>query len=593
ALLKRLSNRFVETGLVFYALIAMGVVLSTFWFISINHTVGPFKDMWIAMEFIRSIFEGNGHFLDAFAFHGGAHRLAFPKLLFLVEYGVFKGTNIFLIAVSVVTQCTVLLLFTGMSLKGNFASRRQCFFLFCMAVIFLFNATQLENFIYTFDTQWFLTCGFAVLAIAFFVYYQQGVQRGRGSLASLLLAFTAATLSALSSFSGLCCWLVLLLMALIFRLPARQVFTVLLGCVLFLMAYLNGFFSQPEPEVNPANIPSDFVFNVWEHVIFRYFRWIGLYFGSPLSRENFIAGSIFAYSAIFFLATVLALVVVKRCRLNFFQQFCLGIALFGLGVGLATGLGRLIFVNIADEDRFQTVTLTFWLGVYGLAFSLASAAGKQKWPQYIVTLLILFWSVIVLPRAGYKDALAHTEWFDRVRHGNLALAVGQPEFHAIKWSLILGDKNKRINRPAMHADILKREGWAIFSDPLAGMFGMTISTGSVDADRCVGTIGYSKPLGPGYSGFVVYGRAWDSREAEAVREIILIDDNEMVVGLAKVLRPKGYVGALSLLEQEDARWQGYVNVPMAYSGKIQALGIVSGGQFCKLGKARVLSRPET
>lgn len=569
-----------------YLACAAVICLFTLWMIQLNHTLGPFKDMWIAMEFIRGYFEGTAGLSDAFAFHGGAHRLAFPKLLFLVEYGVFRGSNHFLVFVSILTQCSVLCVFWRMMAKERFLEGNFRLLLLGMAIIFLFNATQLENFIYTFDTQWFLTCGFAVVSIAAWVTWLESSER----YGFFLLAWFAAILSALSSFSGLICWLVLLLLAMKPGTSKRVIATSAVFTLMFFLVYFQGFFQQPKAEVDPASLPPGFVFDIWEHVIFRYARWVGLYFGSPLGREFFIAGSVFAVAGISFLLAVSCRVLLLRKTLSSFQLFCLGIALFGLGVGLATGMGRLYFVNIADEDRFQTVTLTFWLGVYGLAFSLARQRGS-RYLTLAVLVPMLLWSLCVLPRAGYKDALAHAEWFDHVRHGNLALAVGQPEFQAIKWSLILGDKNQRINRPAMHMDILQARRWGIFNDPFQAYLGKTIDPASVDDSRCEGVLGYIKPLGGGFTGYVAYGRAWDQQLQRPITQQLLIDDKEKVVGLAKIIRPDAYLLPLFLLPEENSRWQGYVNLPDSYDGKLRALGIVSTGQFCKLGKARKLPRP--
>src|SRR5688572_18221594 len=83
------------------------MALATVYCIALTYHLGPFRDMWIAMDFVRAYFNGGGNFSDLFSLHGGAHRLAVPRLFFLIEYGVFSGTNIFLIMVSVLSQLSV------------------------------------------------------------------------------------------------------------------------------------------------------------------------------------------------------------------------------------------------------------------------------------------------------------------------------------------------------------------------------------------------------------------------------------------------------------------------------------------------------
>ena len=154
-----------------YALMALLMALFTLYAIVLCYHAGTFRDMWVVMDFIRSFFEGDWQFKDFFSLHGGAHRLVFPKLFFLIEYGVFKGSNVFLILSSVVIQCAVLSCFYLMLKREVYLSSRYKLFLMSLAVLFMFNGTQLENFVYTFDMQWFLTCATAVAALACWVIF--------------------------------------------------------------------------------------------------------------------------------------------------------------------------------------------------------------------------------------------------------------------------------------------------------------------------------------------------------------------------------------------------------------------------------------
>ena len=224
---------------------AVLLALLTLYAVAISWFPGPFRDMWIALELIRAGDEGAASWQDYFALHGGAHRLVVPRLLYWIDYHVFAGSNVFLVSVAVLVQVSIVILAARLAARDAAFSRLDRLLLLAMTVLLMFNATQLENFLYTFDVQWFITAAAAAWALAF--YNQVFAARARGERVSIigwLAVGVAAALSIFSSFSGLCLLLLLPVLAMMHRASSRIVIAMAVVMAIGLLAYLSGPFAS-------------------------------------------------------------------------------------------------------------------------------------------------------------------------------------------------------------------------------------------------------------------------------------------------------------------------------------------------------------
>jgi hypothetical protein len=577
-----------------YTLFAFFVVLSTIYFIFLSCHAGPFRDMWIAMDFVRAYFEGRSTLADLFSLHGGAHRLVIPRLLFLIEYGVFAGTNIFLIITSIIIQLSVVYLVWRALKQETHITASWRWFVTAMTLLLMFNATQLENFIYTFDTQWFLTSAAAAWALYFWnQLFKDFSEQRTASVKMFVSALLLTVVAMFSSFSGLCIWLVLPLLMASYRVSGKQIATAVFAVILVVVAYMQGTFSEATnwhsgpPSITPA-VYVTFVFSMLE----LWLKWTALYFGSPLGREYFWFGALFSYASLLYLAWHwIKLLTMGAKSFTSFQVFCLSIALFAAMVGMSTGLGRMYFVNTADEDRYQSIVLIYWLGVF--AFSLSRALQREVQQhmadyKYASIAVIIFWTGLVIPIASIRDARAQINFFDRVNNTNLAIATGQWAYDQIKDTLILGDKWKKLNRPEKHAAFLHEQKWGVFASPEFALLGSRLEQRFISADQCEGRVDAIVALPSPYRGYRISGQGQAVQGEFLPTVYMAIDETGRVVGLGRLQRQKDSFWPRTWQPPGQAHWLLYTqNLDLAPS--IQILARLSEGGYCKMTSAKLPS----
>jgi len=278
------------------------------------------------------------------------------------------------------------------------------------------------------------------------------------------------------------------------------------------------------------------------------------------------------------------------------EMLSLSIALFAVLVALATGLGRMYYVNTADEDRYQTIVALYWLGLLLLLLSQSARDdalhlrfGRWRSVRWGVTVaLLLFWTGCVLPVAALRDARAQLDFFDRVNTANLAIATGQWDFQEIRSTLILGDKLKRINRVEQHAGFLREREWGIFAQFPARLLGRELPE-AADADSCPGGIDGVAAVAAPYRGFRINGEV--DGGPNAWRQLwIVTESGRRVVGMARVERradglwPWGHPA-------QSSYWTGYtVNLPAAV--RVLVLGERRDGRYCQIGSSVLLGSPQ-
>jgi len=554
------------------------------------------------MDFIRGFFEGQSPWYEAFALHGGAHRLAVPKFFFLIEYGVFSGSNTFLIISSICFQLAVIFCIYFALKKEQHISTTQRTFFTALTAVLMFNTTQLENFIYTFDMQWFATTSFAVLALYHWVVFFN--KTNQGSI-TLIWALLATMSSMFSSFSGVCLLFVIPVLALYYQNSRKSVLIITILCLSAFLLYISGPFADGGDWGNNEAITLSFALSTLLSWLVLLLKWTALYFGSPLGRDYFWAGALFAYGSLLFLAwqwwQMLWPKITQKATQDHksaFQVFALSLALFAAAVGIITGLGRMYFVNTADEDRYQSIVLIYWLGIFAYSYSAClqrRLINKARY-CYLATMgLLLFWTVIVIPVWGIKDARAQVTHFNRVNNSNLAIAAKQYDFQAIKATLILGDKWKKINRPAMHADFLAEQSWGIFNTPLARSLNESSTLSQFthetleNMDKCPAAFHTATQLNPPYSGYQLGGQISPENITQAPTAILALDTEKKLVGLGRLQHPKEALSPPSA--DKTLHWLLYTRSLPPKAKTLSLLAQLPNDALCVMGSAklRVLS----
>lgn len=570
-----------------FAVWALLLALFTVYAIYLAFHTGPYRDMWIAMDFIRGWFAGDASFADLFTLHGGAHRLAVPKLLFLADYGIFAGANVFLVFVAFLIQAGVVYLVWQWVRDETSLTAESRWWLVALCLLLMFNSTQLENFLYTFDVQWFITVAAAAWALRCWVlscamdaafYPKRMIYACAGCVWGLVALF--------SSFSGVCVWLLLPVLMVVYQRRWLSFMLAALLVVALLVSYTRGPFGGTTEWIG---IQGEITLASLVHFVVAltalWCKWIFLYLGSPLGREYpGLAAAVVMASFIFLGFQLIRLWRSGPAGFSSFQIWCLFIALFAVTVGLVTGWGRMHFVNTADEDRYQSVVAIYWLGIFSLAYLRSSLF---RWP---VLAAIFFWTCLVIPYAAVKDARAQINFFDRVNTTNLAIATGQWELRSIKSTLILGDQWKHINRPQMHAGFLREKGWGIFSTKEAQRLGQTLDAVALSRDDCEGKVLSVTPVGDGYQGYRLTGQAYDVQGERLFKKLFIVTGEKQVVGLARLQREKDSFLPITWQPRDSALWVGYT-VDLPEATVLEVWGEREDASYCLVGKTATIPAP--
>lgn len=576
-----------------FAVWALLLALFTGYAIWLAFHVGPYRDMWIVMDFIRGWFSGEATVQDIFSLHGGAHRLAIPKLLFLLEYGAFAGTNLFLLLMAFMVQSSVVYLVWCWVRDEPLLDGEARLLLVALSLLLMFNATQLENFLYTFDVQWFITTAAAAWALRCWILactmrsafdIQKKVYAAAGCIWALVSLF--------SSFSGICVWLLLPLIVWHYQRRLAIMAGVTSLVVAVLLCYTRGPFGGTtewigiQGEVTPLNL----LYFVTA-LAMLWLKWIFLYLGSPLGREYPNLAAVCVLTSFIFLGSqVWRLLRSGPAGFSPFQVWCLAIALFAVAVGLVTGWGRMHFVNTADEDRYQSVVAFYWLGVFALAY--IQSTNAQKVFRYGALAGFFFWTCLVIPYAGFKDARTQINFFNRVNTANLAIATGQWELQAIKSTLILGDQWKHISRPEWHGDFLREKSWGIFATDEAQQLGKILPAVAITGNMCEGRVLSVTPVGGNYQGYRLTGQAYDVQSKRLLKKLFMVNEENRVVGLARLQREKDSLLPVTWQSRESAHWVGYT-VDLPESLVVNIWGERPDGSYCLLEKTATILAPST
>ncbi|MEZ4819122.1 MAG: hypothetical protein R3A45_04185 [Bdellovibrionota bacterium] len=171
----------------------------------------PIEDMWDAyLQFYLSVLDGD---YVAWWKQINEHRILLPKLLFWFELTFFNGSIVFL---NVVNVCLLLALF-GFLMHMIVSFRRYTWreprFTYALLVVgvLMFSWVQYRNLTWAFQSQFFMVYFFALLA--FYLYHNSLLQKGRKSKIWFWGSIIVALLSVASMANGLLCLPILFVMS--------------------------------------------------------------------------------------------------------------------------------------------------------------------------------------------------------------------------------------------------------------------------------------------------------------------------------------------------------------------------------------------
>ena len=557
------------------SLIAGGfVVVSTLLFICEDHFAGPVRDFWYIVPLLERFDRGEGSFAPLAGLHGG-HRLLFPRLLYLAEYKLFDGGNVFLVSVGVALQ----LVLAAIVARAVWIERRRsgaaltAFGLGLVAML-AFSATQLENFVRPWNVHWFLVNASVAISLAAALRVGDAVRSPSEAAAWgwWLLASAAAWVASYSMATGLLSWPLLLLLGFLWRWWPRLLVAIGLEGALAMVVYLRG--TRVLEAGSSLTSGGALV------------EWFLACLGSPLSWLSRDAGSALALGATLAAAARLLRLVARRSKASRGECLLVGLMLFSWGAAALIALGRTsLWPESWEAARYQTIVLLFWLSL--LLLALLALRGERLHQRVLRPLLVLaavIWLAAAVLPGHFRQAEVIGSFVAKVRAANLALLFGVSHRPDYVYVLTFSDRKLGLDSAAAHWDFLRERGLGVFSDPRRDLLGRVLDEAfaSADPDLCRGEVIRADRVptrrGPALR---LRGWAWDVAASRPPSYLLATNARRSIVGLGSPLRRR--LGPPGWREEERPEWHGYAR---ARSGPLDVWALLESGGVCRIARVQ-------
>ena len=536
------------------------LVLSTVITAIRTYTPLPKWDYWAEIEWLKSYYAGTWHLSDLWAQHN-EHRILFPRLFFLLDLFVFKGTNAFLLVSILVVQAGTAAVFLRESWRMKDLSRQTRVVLAGLILALLFSGLQLDNFVWSFQIS-FILVQFAVVVSTWSLAWYGENRSALGRLGLCLLSGVVATYSLAS---GVVIWPVLLMMAIGLRMRRRDLLAIAATGALMIVLYFSGF------QENPGH--TDPIVALGQPL--KVLNFVCAYLALPVTVFNHSAGV--ALGGAILVAVVWQVGWFLRVRPNIARSFgmCLGTAAFLTGGAFLTALGRESLGGPEQSIRYATPASLLWASLI-----LGAVAGR-RWLRaarnlatpVALTAGITLLAVVILPDHIQQIRRVLAE-YPRYEDTETAFALG----------IVYGAPpiNQVLPAPEQYyqlVDFLRDRRLSIFAgspapigEPLEDDYRI------VSGNRCRGVWESRTEVSDMRGGAAsVAGWAWDIGGNRPPRSILIADGSKTIRGMARFDQERTDLAeALRKSAMAGSGWFGYFR--RVNDGKYRAYAVLNDGK---------------
>lgn len=339
---------------------------------------GPFRDLWEFVDDIERQFHGEWSWDYLIEAYGGAHRIFLPKLLFFADFYWLGGRNWLTITTALLCQFGYLFLIIR-ALQQTLLSKAERIVIASAFMLGLFSTTQISNFLYAMDVQWYMSNVFG-LASLYWLSQQSSSWRWFG-----VLLFGMA--AALCNFTGLMT-LPVAAMVLLFDQQQRHtkwrwflLLSIITACFLYIPHEKNSqqFIVSALQRSDSWQTSLYILYSTLQQILPYMLR----YLASPLSREWPITGYVLSSAGIAVTIYYWAQCLKGKMPLSNWQKLCLYISTYIIASAFFTAFGRIIYPNSATAERYQTLVLPWLAALFGLLWP------NLRKSHHHITLLLL------------------------------------------------------------------------------------------------------------------------------------------------------------------------------------------------------------
>jgi hypothetical protein len=357
--------------------------------------------------------------------------------------------------------------------------------------------------------------------------------------------------------------------------PRWYLMVLLVAAIGWPASYLWGY-ETPRNQSNPFDLSS--------HILFTCLHFL-VQIGGPFFRaiedgpDLFIAAILGSLGLAFFVGG-LVFVILRPVKP---QQKTLALfAIYLLGTAYLTAIGRVHFgVGQALSPRYSTPMMGFWLSTFLLWFGNSASGPRLRLFLLLVSVPIAAMAALSEPRfvaeglkwalarklatpallAGVDDArLSDLHWNpDVVLEGRAGLLSSGTSVFSQKWARLMGAKFA--------------EQFAVYAD-----------------DRCAGSFLWAEPVNDAGSGWSAVGTAWRKPSFDALRRIVLVDSDGLILGYGLGGLEPFSVGGEPNPETLDRPvwWSG--DFGKADPSKVRAYALDYEGRACMIGFPHAVKR---
>jgi len=332
-------------GVVFVVVLAIGVALGLRIMVD-GYSPVPFADFWAQFPFIERGLRGDLGIGDLWA-QWNEHRILVARIQFLLDYGLFDGTNVFLFAAIAASS---------LLLAGTFAvavwldTRDWLLALGTLAVAgtATMSPAGIENLNWSFQVQFIQVFLFGAAAVLALVVAARSATSSQRALASAGAAI-AAVAATYSMANGLIAWFVVVGLAVALKVPRRTTLALTTVGVVTAFSFLWHFeFSTRGSISDPVGLV----------------HFVALYLGSALWGAGATEAALVGGVGLVLFPVLCVLAWNDRAGRSVALPFGAGVATFILLTATQTALGRLVLgTSQALSSRYSIASFTFWLAL--------------------------------------------------------------------------------------------------------------------------------------------------------------------------------------------------------------------------------------
>ena len=523
-----------------------------------------FWDPWGTVDQYAQFLQGNYSFSDLFTQYN-EHRIAFPLLIFLMDFALGKGLNIINISAILFIQFLHFLLLARLARRLDKSA--ISIIAISVAAVLLFTFGQAENFTWGFQVQFVGVYAAASLAFWWFAEAAERQSRGLSATAFAIGAFAMAAVATYTMANGIIAAAVLIFLGLALRVNIKLTLSAVLLTAALAASYFYDF------HLVGAHSPPGYVLRHPLEVVV----YILVYIGGPVGPFGLVVAG--ALGAAGLAATAFAVLrMIWRREQAAPRAALVAIMMFVAATAAVTAFGRAFFgLDQALSSRYLTPACIFWAAqvVYWSSFA------RQKPPNRAALAIFAAISLTVAAgatRAHFAQKGPVAENFRNLNLASDALLSGGDLPEAIE----LASPEPAV--PERLAPFLDQRHLSIFSWPEAQWRGQPLREvfARIDDQACAGHFDdLSTP--PESIGAAAAGWAWDRLRRRPVDRVVLVDSRDRIVGFASGGWDRGDVRkAVSEVRRKAVGWQGFVK--LRDGGPVRAYAVLDRGRVaCELG----------